>query len=150
MKGYPTTAPRSPDKSDEPDVTDEADVKVEAEQKIKADEISVDDCTTGIQSVMKAAAVVSLWGVTTKKTVLAVGPKKPKAKKPSPSKRKTLASKANNPGPPSDGQVFWLSFSEICTYKADHGTMSVPRSKHGTSNVLANWIHYIRERYIRK
>jgi hypothetical protein len=37
------------------------------------------------------SAVVSLSGVTTKKTVLAVGPKKPKAKKPSPSKRKTDA-----------------------------------------------------------
>jgi hypothetical protein len=25
--------------------------------------------------------------------------------------------------------------------------MSVPRSKDGTNNVLANWIHYIRKRY---
>jgi hypothetical protein len=93
-----------------------------------------------------AAAVVSLSGVTTKKTVLAVGPKKPKAKKPSPSKRKTLASKAKKPGPPSDDQVFWLRFSELCRYKADRGTTNVPRSKHGTNNVLANWIHYIRKR----
>jgi hypothetical protein len=120
----------------------------EAEQKIKVDEISVDDGATGIQSVMEAAsAVVSLSGVTTTKTALAVGPKKPKAKKPSPSKRKTPASKAKKPGPPSDDQVFWLRFSELCRYKADHGTMSVPRSKDGTNNVLANWIHYIRKGY---
>jgi hypothetical protein len=151
MKGSATTAPRYPDESDEPDMPDEAEVKVgiesevwdhpEAEKKIKADEISVDDDTTGIQSVLEAAAaaaVVSLYGATMKKTVLAAGPKKPKAKKPSPSKRKTPASKAKKPGPPSDDQVFWLRFSELCRYKADHGTTSIPRSKHGTNNVLAN------------
>jgi hypothetical protein len=27
--------------------------------------------------------------------------------------------------------------------------MSAPRSKHGTNNVLAIWIHYIRKRYAR-
>jgi hypothetical protein len=43
-----------------------------------------------------ASAVVSLSGATTKKAVPAVGPKKPNAKKPSPSIRKTLASKAKN------------------------------------------------------
>jgi hypothetical protein len=94
-----------------------------------------------------AAAVVSLSGVTTKKTVLAVGPKKPKAKKPSPSKRKMVASKVKKHGPPSDDQVFWLRFSELCRHKAGHGTTTVPQSKHGTNNVLANWIHYIRKRY---
>jgi hypothetical protein len=94
-----------------------------------------------------ALSVVSLSGVTTTKTALAVGPKKPKANKPSPSKRKTPASKAKKIGPPSDDQVFWLRFSELCRYKADHGTMSAPRSKDGTHNVLANWIHYIRKRY---
>jgi hypothetical protein len=104
-----------------PHVPDKAEVKVgiksvvwdhpEAEQKIKVDEISVDDGATGIQSVMEAAAaVVSLSGVTTTKTALDVGPKKPKAKKPSPSKRKMPASKANKPGPPSDDQVFWIHF----------------------------------------
>jgi hypothetical protein len=160
MKGAATTVLHSPGDSDEPDVPDEAEVKVgiesvvwdhpEAEQKIKADEISVDDGATGIQSVMgAAAAVVSLSGLTTTKTALAVGPKNPKAKKPSPSKRKTPASKVKKPGPPSDDQVFWLRFSELYRYKADHGTMSVPRSKHGTNNVLANWIHYIRKRYAR-
>jgi hypothetical protein len=123
-------------------------VKVEVEQTIKVDEILTDDGATGIQSVLEAAsAVVSLSGATTKKTVPAVGPKKPNAKKPSPSKRKTLASKAKKPGTPSDDQVFWLRFSELCRYKADHGTMTVPWSKHGTNNVLANWVHYIRKRY---
>jgi hypothetical protein len=49
---------------------------------------------TGIQSVMEAAAaVVSLSGVTTMKTTLVIGQKKPKAKKPSPSKRKHLPQK---------------------------------------------------------
>jgi hypothetical protein len=96
-----------------------------------------------------AEAVVSLSGLTTTKTALATGPKKPKAKKPSPSKRKTPASKAKKPGPPSDDQVSWLHFSELCRYKADNGTMSVPWSKHGTNNVLDNWIHYIRKRYAR-
>jgi hypothetical protein len=47
-----------------------------------------------------AAAVVSLSGVTTMKTALVVGQKKPKAKKPSPSKRKTPASKAKKSAPP--------------------------------------------------
>jgi hypothetical protein len=118
MKEAPTTAPRFPDESDEPD---EAEVKVgiesvvwdhpEAEQKIKSDEISVDDGATGIQSVIEAAAaLISLSVVTTKKTALAIGPKKPKAKKPSPSKRKTPASKAKKPGPPSDDQVLCLRF----------------------------------------
>jgi hypothetical protein len=151
MKGAANNAPHSPNDSNdsnEPDMPDEAEVKVEAEQNIKVDKIFEDDGATGIQSVMEAAAaVVYLLGVTTKKTVLAVGPKKPKAKKPSPSKRKALASKAKKPGSPSDDQVFWLCFSELCRYKADHGTMTVPRSKHGTKNVLANWINYIRKRY---
>jgi hypothetical protein len=157
-KGAPTTAPRYPDESDEPNMPDEARVKVgiesvvwdhpEAEQNIEADETSVDYGATGIQSVLEAAsAVVYLSGVTTKKTALAVGPKKPKVKKPSLSKRKTPASKAKKPGPPSDDQVFWLHFSELCRYKADHGTMSVPNSKHGTNNLLANWIYYTRKRY---
>jgi hypothetical protein len=123
-------------------------VKVEVEQNIKVDEILVDDGATGIQSVLEvAAAVVSLSGATTKKIVPTVGPKKPNAKKPSPSKRKMMASKAKKAGPPSDGQVFWLRFPELCRYKASHGTMTLPRSKHGTNNVLANWVHYIRKRY---
>jgi hypothetical protein len=54
-----------------------------------------------------AAAAVSLSGVTTKKTALNVGPKKHNAKNPSPSKRKTLGSKAKRLGPPSDDQVFF-------------------------------------------
>jgi hypothetical protein len=155
MKGAATTAPCSPDESDEPD---EAEMEVgiesvvwdhpEAEQKIKADEISVDDGAIGIQSAMEAAAVVvSLSGVATMKTALVIGPKKPKAKKPSPSKRKTPACKAKKPAPLSDDQVFWIRFSELCRYKADHGTMSVSRSKDGTNNVPANWIHYIRKRH---
>jgi hypothetical protein len=108
MKGAATTAQRSPDESnesDELDVHDEAEVKVgleffvldhpEAEQHIKADENSVGGGATGIQSVMEAASsVVSLSGVTTTNTALGVGPKKPKAKKLSPSKRKTPTSKA--------------------------------------------------------
>jgi hypothetical protein len=92
---------------------DEAEVRVviesvvwdhpEADQKIKADEIYVDDGVTGIQSLLEAAAaVVSLSGVATKKTAMAVVPKKPKAKKPSPSKMKTPVSKAKKPFPPSD------------------------------------------------
>jgi hypothetical protein len=92
MKGAATTVPRSPNESDEPDVPDEAEVKVEVEQNIKVDEILVDDGAIGIQSVLEvAAAVVSLSGATTKKTVPTVGLKKPNAKKPSPSKRKTMA-----------------------------------------------------------
>jgi hypothetical protein len=94
-----------------------------------------------------AAAVVTLSGVTTTKTALAVGPKKPKAKKPFTSTRKTPASKAKKHAPPSVDQVFWLRFSEHCRYNDYHGTTSVPRSKDGKNNVLANWIHYIRKRY---
>jgi hypothetical protein len=104
MKGAAINAPHSPNdsnNSDEPDVPDKAEVKVEVEKKIKVDEILADDGAAGIQSVLEAAAaVVSLSGATTKKTVPAVGPKKTNAKKLSPSKRKTLASKANKPGPP--------------------------------------------------
>jgi hypothetical protein len=48
--------------------------------------------------------------------------------------------------PPSDDQVCWLRFSELCRYKAEHGTTTVTCSKHGTNNVLANWVHYIRKR----
>jgi hypothetical protein len=95
-----------------------------------------------------AAAVVSLSGVATMITAApANAPKKSKAKKPSPSKKKTLDIKVKKPAPPSDDQVCWLHFSDLCRYKANHGTMSVPRSKDGTNNVLANWIHYIRKRY---
>jgi hypothetical protein len=84
----------------------------EAEKNMKAHAFSVDDGATGIQSVMGAAEeVVSLLGVSTTKTALAIGPKKPKARKPSPSKSKMLASKAKKPAPPSDHQVFWLRFS---------------------------------------
>jgi hypothetical protein len=130
MKGDATTAPHSPKDSDdsyEPDVPDKAEVKEEVEQNIKVDEIVADDCATVIQSVLEAAAaVVSLSGATTKKAVPAAGPKKPNAKKPSPSKRKTLAPKAKKPGPPSDDQVFWLRFFEFCRYKADHGTTTAP------------------------
>jgi hypothetical protein len=108
LKGAATTAPRSPDESDEPVVPDEAEVKVgiesvvwdhpDAEQKIKEDEISVDDGTTGIQSVLEAAAaVVAFSGATRKKAAPAVGAKRPNAKKPSPPERKTLAKK---PAPP--------------------------------------------------
>jgi hypothetical protein len=84
----------------------------EAEQKNKADKISVDDgAVTGIQSIMEAAAVVSLSGVgTTITAALANCPKKSKAKKPSPFKRKTPATKAKKPAPPSDDQAFWLCF----------------------------------------
>jgi hypothetical protein len=117
MKGAATTVPRSPDESNEPDVPDEAEVKVgiesvvwdhpKAEQNIKSDEISVDAGATGIQSIMEAAsAIISLSGLTTTKTALAVSPKKPKVKKPSPTKRKTTASKAKKPGPSSDDQAF--------------------------------------------
>jgi hypothetical protein len=157
MKGAATTVPRPPDESHE---SDEAKVEVETDtvvwdhpeavQKNKSDKISVDDgAVTGTHSIMEAAAsVVSLSGAATAITAaLANGSKKSKAKKPSTSKRKTPTTKANKPGPPSDDQVFWLHFSELCRYKADHGTMSVPRSKDGTNNVLANWIHYIRKRY---
>jgi hypothetical protein len=125
MKGVAPTAPHSPsesDESDKPGVPDEEEVKVEVEQKNKVDEILADDGMTGIQSVLEAAAaVVSLSGATTKKSVPAAGPKRPNKKKPSPSKRKTLASKTKKPGPPSDDQVCWLRFSELCRYKADHG-----------------------------
>jgi hypothetical protein len=151
MKGAATNAPHSPNQSNDSNehgVPDEAEVKEEAEQKIKVDDIFVDDGTTGIHSAMEAAAaVVFLLVVTTKKTVLAFGPKKPKVEKPSPSKRKPLASKAKKPGPPSDDQLFWICFYELCRYKDYHGTTTVPRSKHGTNNELANWIHYIRKRY---
>jgi hypothetical protein len=57
------------------------------------------------------------------------------------------SSLSKKPGPPSDDQVFWLHFSELCRYKADHVTTTVPWSKHGTNNVLVNWVHYIRKRY---
>jgi hypothetical protein len=158
IKGAATTAPRSPDESDEPDEPDKAEVEVDtetvvsdhpkAEQKIKEDEIYVDDGATGIQCVMEeSAAVVSVSGVATTKTALAVVPKKPKVKKPSPSKGKNPASKDKKPAPQVMIRYFGYVFSELCRYKADHGTMSVPKSKDGTKNVLANWIHYIRKRY---
>jgi hypothetical protein len=148
MKGAATTVPHFPNESDEPDapdapdVPDEAEVKVEVEQNIKVDYFFADDGATGIQSVLEAAAaVVSLSGATTNKTVPTVGPKKPKVKKPSPSKRKTLASKVKKPGPPSDDQVFWLCFSELCRYKADHVTTTVPRSNMVQTMYL--WIGFI-------
>jgi hypothetical protein len=141
MKGAATTAPPPSDESDEEKVEVETVVRVhpEVEQKnqaacslmSKADENSGDDdAVTGIQSIMEASAAVgSLSGVAT--TITAV---------PSPSKSKTLP-------PPSDDHIFWLRFSELCRYKVEHGTTSVPRSKGGTNNVLANWMHYIRKRY---
>jgi hypothetical protein len=101
MKGVAPTAPHSPNKSDESDEPEEAEVKVEVEHKNKVDENIADDGTAGIQSVLEAAsAIVSLSGAITKKYVPAVGPKKPNKKKPSPSKRKTLASKTKKPGSP--------------------------------------------------
>jgi hypothetical protein len=106
-KGAATTVPRSPGESNEPHEPHEAEVEVgiesvvwdhpESEQKIKADEVSVDDGAIGIQSVMEAAtSVVSLSGVATTKSALAIGPKKFKAKKPSPSKRKRQPLKRRN------------------------------------------------------
>jgi hypothetical protein len=59
MKGDATTAPHSPnesDESDEPDMPAEGEVKVEVERNNKVDEILADDGTTGIQSVLEAAA----------------------------------------------------------------------------------------------
>jgi hypothetical protein len=121
MKGAATTAPRFHDESDEPDVSGEAEVKVgiesvvwdhpEADQMVKEDEILVDDGAAGIQSVMEAAsAVVSLSGVATTKTALAVGPNKPKAKKPSPSNMTTPASKAKKPVPQVEIRYFCYVF----------------------------------------
>jgi hypothetical protein len=122
MKGAATTAPRPSDESDK--------AKVEVETVVwEADNMSVDDgAVTGRQSIMEAAsAVVSLLGVATMITdVPANAPKKSKGKKPSPFKRKTPATKAKKPAPPSDDQVFWLHFSELCRYKADHSTTNVP------------------------
>jgi hypothetical protein len=144
MKGAATTAPHSPNESDEPDVPDGGEVNVKVERNNKVDEILAHDDTTGIQSVLEAAAaVVALFGATRKKSVPAVGAKKPNAKKPSPSKRKTLAKK---PGPPVTTRYFGY-VSPNFRYKAEHGTTTVPRSKHGTNDVLANWVHYIRKRY---
>jgi hypothetical protein len=80
MKGTATTAPHSPNESDEPDVPDEGEVTVEVEPHIKVDENLADDGMTGIQSVLEAAAVVvALSGATRKKLVPAVGAKKPNA-----------------------------------------------------------------------
>jgi hypothetical protein len=85
-------------------VPDEGEVTVEVEPHIKVDENLADDGTTGIQSVLDAAAaVLALSGATRKHSVPAVGAKKPNAKIPSPSKRKTLAKK---PAPPTDHQGF--------------------------------------------
>jgi hypothetical protein len=104
MKGAATTATHPPDEFDEAKVEVETVVwdQPEAEQKNKADEISVDDgAVIGIQSIMEAAAVVSLSGVSMIITAApANAPKKSNAKKPSPSKRKTPATKAKKPAPP--------------------------------------------------
>jgi hypothetical protein len=104
MKGAATTAPHSPSKSEEPDVPDEGEVTVELEPNIKVDKNLAYNGTTGIQSVLDAAAaVVALSGATRKKLVPAIGAKKPNAKIPSPSKRKTLAKK---PAPPVTTRYF--------------------------------------------
>jgi hypothetical protein len=87
---------------------------------------------TGTESIMKAAADLS-------------GPAKRKSDAAAMAPKKT---NVNKPGPQSDDLTFWIRFSELCKYKAEHGTMSPPpRSKEGTHSILANWIHYIRKRY---
>jgi hypothetical protein len=126
MKGAATTAPRPSDESDEAKVEVETVIcdHPEAEQNnqaacsllSKADEISGDDGDViGCSHDENAAS--------------ANAPKNSKAKKPSPSKRKTLATKAKKTESPSDDQVCWLRFSELCRYKANHGTMNVPGQK---------------------
>jgi hypothetical protein len=107
-------------------------VKVEAEQKIQVDEIFVDDGAAGIQSVMEAAssAVVSLLGVTTNKTVRAVVPKKPKAKKLSPSKRKRWPQKRRN------------LVHQVTTKQ--NGTVEVLGENRKINPQLANWGNYAR------
>jgi hypothetical protein len=80
--------------------------------KSKANKKSRDDNIdpTGTKSIMKAAsAAAALLGPFKRKAeATATTPKKIKVKKP---------------GPQTDDQTFWKRFTELCQYKADHGTI---------------------------
>jgi hypothetical protein len=79
---------------------------------------------------------------------------------PGPAKRKATAvnksaaatgplkkTKVKKPGPRNYDQTIWKRFSELCQYKADHGTMRVPWTNAGSNNIIANWVHSTRNRY---
>jgi hypothetical protein len=117
-------------------VPEEAEVKVEVEQNNKINESLADDGTTGIQSVLDAASsVVSLSGATTKKSVPADGLKKPTRRNLVHPRGRRWPQKLRNLVPPSDDQVLWIHLYELYRYKADHGTTTVPWSKHCTNNI---------------
>jgi hypothetical protein len=119
--------------------------------------VNDDNDRTGIESTMKAAAAAAMSGPAKRKAAAvnnvdaATTPlKKTKAKiKPTLPKAKTRINVVKKPGIQSDDQHFWNRFSEMCQYKADHGTMRVPRTNAGTNNILANWVHYTRKRYVK-
>jgi hypothetical protein len=75
--------------------------------------------------------------------------KKIKAKiKPTPPKAKTGITVPKKAGCHSDDVTFWKCFAELCKYKGDHGTISVPRTNTSKNNTLADWVHYTRKRYV--
>jgi hypothetical protein len=111
-------------------------------EKSKADKKSGDDNIDriGIESLMKAASAVAALPGPAKRKVTAVN----NADTATAPLNKT---KVKKPGPKTDDQHFWKRFSELCQYKADHGTMRVPRTNAGSNNILAKWVHYTRKRY---
>jgi hypothetical protein len=80
---------------------------------------------------MKAAAVAALSGPA-KMKVAAVN----KAAAATAPLKKT---KVKKPAPQTDDQTFFKCFSELCQYKADHGTMRAPRRNDGTDNMQKNY-----------
>jgi hypothetical protein len=96
--------------------------------------VNAEDDRTGIESIMKAAAAVSAMSGPAKRKAKAVNKaaatkpfKKTKIKiKLKPTNAKTGINVVKKSGPQSDDQHFWKCFSELCQYKADHGTMRVP------------------------
>jgi hypothetical protein len=86
--------------------------KSEADKKLGDDDID----RTGIESIMKAAAAAAA-------VATLLGPAKMKAASAAKVQNKT---KMKKPCPQTDDQTFWKRFTELCQYKANHGTMRVP------------------------
>jgi hypothetical protein len=88
----------------------------------------------GIESIIKAAAAVAVLMVPVKRKATAVN----KAAAATAPINKT---KVKKPGPQTE------HFSELCQYKADHGTMRVPWTSADSNNILAKWVNYTRKGY---
>jgi hypothetical protein len=109
----------------------------------------------GVKSIKKAAAAIASLlrpakrKLTDNKAAAPTQLKKTKAKiKPAPPKAKTGITVPKKAGHHSEYVTFWKRFAELCKYKADHGKMRVPRTNASKNNTLAEWVHYIRKRYM--